>query len=398
MSKMKRKLGDGGRFIVILLLIIITYSYAMFQGGFVSWFVFYSIVPFLIYSLLLTFARIKIVDFQREITPSKLQRGDNVCVTVRFKNKSWFPLIFLTIKEMGFVSENQPILTERSNQMFFVGWKRNFEWTYELQNVERGHMHFKGLKLTFADFFGWTLRTKFLEEEKSVVVYPRISEIKYKQINMQYEHGGVLSPYSMVKDTSLVTGVRDYQSGDRYSWIHWKSFAKTETLRTKEFEDRQSQDIFLVLDQSTNQNFEYSIDLVASILQSVIKNHGDISFLSTGQNHQYFPKIKTQNQMEIVMQHLAIVKPDAQQTIDVLLTTDIGLINSATLALVTGELSESLERFLVNSAKLTHGMICFVITDQKDKIIESRMKLPTVKVIPILKDNFEKVFTEVSRP
>lgn len=398
MSKVKGKLGDGGRFIVIILLIIITYSYAMFQGGFVSWFIFYSIVPFLTYSLLLTFARIKIVEFRREIKSSKLQRGDKAKVTVRFKNKSWFPFIFLTVKEMGLVNGESDKFTEQSSQIFFVGWKRNFEWTYELQNIERGLIQFRGLKLTFADFFGWTLRTKLVEEDKFVVVYPRVSDVKYKPLNTQFEHGGVLSPYSMVKDNSLVTGIRDYQSGDRYSWIHWKSFAKNETLRTKEFEDRQSQDIFLILDQSTHKNFEYSVDLVASILQSVIKNHGDISFLSTGGNHQYFPKIKTQNQLEKVMQHLAIVKPDASQAIDALLVNEIGLINTATLTLVTSDLSESLQHFLVNSSKLTNGIICFVITDQQDKLIESKIKLPTVKVIPITKDSFEKVFTEVMKP
>jgi uncharacterized protein (DUF58 family) len=398
MSKVKGKIGDGGRFIVIILLIIITFSYAMFQGGFVSWFIFYSVVPFLIYSLLLTFARIKIVEFQREIKSSKLQRGDNAKITVHFKNKSWFPFIFLTVKEMGLVNEERDKFDDQSSQIFFVGWKRKFEWTYELLDVERGHMQFRGLKLTFVDFFGWTLRTKLLEEEKIVVVYPRISELKYRPLNAQFERGGIPSPYSIVKDTSLVTGIRDYQSGDRYSLIHWKSFAKNETLRTKEFEDRQSQEIFLVLDQSTIKNFEYSVDLVASILQSVIKNHGDISFLSTGGNHHYFPKIKTQNQMEKVMQHLAIVKPDASQAIDALLVNEIGSINSATLTLVTGELSESLQQFLVNSSKLTHGIICFVITDQKDKLIESRIKLPTVKVIPISKDSFEKVFAEVTKP
>ena len=33
------------------------------------------------------------------------------------------------------------------------------------------------------------------------------------------------SPLNIVKDTTMATGVRDYQSGDRVTWIHWKSFA-----------------------------------------------------------------------------------------------------------------------------------------------------------------------------
>ena len=46
----------------------------------------------------------------------------------------------------------------------------------------------------------------------------------------------------------MATGVRDYQAGDRVTWIHWKSFARTQNLMTKEFEDRQSEDILVLLD------------------------------------------------------------------------------------------------------------------------------------------------------
>lgn len=118
MNKIKGVLGDGGRLVVIILLIVITFSYAMFQGGFVSWFIFYTIAPFLIYSLLLIFAPIQVVEFQREIEPSKLQRGDNARVTVRFKNKTWFPLIFLTVKEMGTLNNEHDQFIELSNQIF----------------------------------------------------------------------------------------------------------------------------------------------------------------------------------------------------------------------------------------------------------------------------------------
>ncbi|QCR33913.1 DUF58 domain-containing protein [Lysinibacillus sp. SGAir0095] len=394
MKKLKTYLRSGGRFTATLLLAVITFSYAMFQGGFVSWFVFYSLTPFLLYSLLFSFAPIKIEEVHREITPSKLHRGDSAKVTVSFRNTTWIPLIFMTVQEIGIDSKFKGSF----NQIYFVGWKRKFEWSYELDDLKRGKMQFEGIRFIFTDFFGWTIRTKVVEENKSLVILPKISTIKYKPLQMQFEHGGVAAPFSMVKDTSLVTGIRDYQSGDKYSWIHWKSFAKNETLRTKEFEDRQTQDIFLAIEQSSTKNFEHAVDLTASILQSVIKNHGDISFLSTGEKKEIFPKLKSQSRLEKVMQHLAVIEPDSKQSIDSILGNEMGLINSATLVLVTGELSKELKDFFVNSSKFARGIVCFVVSDQKEKVIEKRLSVGNVKVIHITDDQFENAFTEVMKP
>ena len=71
----------------------------------------------------------------------------------------------------------------------------------------------------------------------------------YIPIETRYDQGAAVSRIQSIKDTSMATGIRSYQPGDRVSWIHWKSFARTQTLKTKEFEDRQSQDLFVLMDR-----------------------------------------------------------------------------------------------------------------------------------------------------
>lgn len=400
MNRFKKYISSGGRFLLLLFLIIVIFSYAMFQGGFVSWFVLYSVIPFLIYSLLLTFVPLKIVDVHRQIAPSKLQRGDTASVTVSFQNKTWFPLIFVTIHEIGMERHFYEKAMGKASNVFFVGWKRNFQWTYELQHLERGEYHFRGLKFTFTDLFGWTVRHKLVDQNQIVLVYPKISEMKYRPLQMQFEQGGILSPFSVVKDTSMATGIREYQSGDRFSWIHWKSFAKNETLRTKEFEDRQTQEIFLTIDRTSQNNFEVIAELAASIIQTIVKNHGDVSFLSSGEKRFYSSRVKTQNQVEKVMQHLAVVKPDAKLTIDKILTNELQSISSATLLLITGEVTEQLKSFFMNSTKVTRGIVCFVVSEKSDiqKLKENVMHYSNVKVIPITREMFYEAFTEVIKP
>ena len=57
------------------------------------------------------------------------------------------------------------------------------------------------------------------------------------------------------RDTSLVAGVRQYQPGDRFSWIDWKATARTNEMMAKEFEIRQSSDLLIVLDRTPSGQF-----------------------------------------------------------------------------------------------------------------------------------------------
>ncbi|BDH63321.1 hypothetical protein MTP04_34510 [Lysinibacillus sp. PLM2] len=395
MMKVKPIVRSLSRSILIFLLMVITFSYAMFQGGFVSWFLFYALIPFLLYSFLLSVVPINIQNVQREIKPFHLERGDSARVTVRFQNKTWFPLLFLTVREIDMDKQMIDKLDGQLSNIFIVGWKRNFEWTYELRNLNRGQLAFHGLEISVADFFGWAVRNRTVSDVQTFTVYPKLTHLKYQPIQMQFDHGGIESSVSIVKDTSMVTGIRDYQAGDRFSWIHWKSFAKNETLRTKEFEDRTSQHTFLCIDRTVAYNFEEIVDLAASILQSVVKNQGDISFLSYGLTRSYFPNIKTQSQFQKVIQHLATVQPDANETIYTILTKELKNLSAATFLFITSNFSEEMSHFFTKGTSVMRGAICFVVTD--GNVIIKR-NYPNLKVIHIGREQFQNAFTEVVKP
>nr|WP_106781449.1 DUF58 domain-containing protein [Lysinibacillus timonensis] len=395
MKKVRPIFRRVSRFILIILLMVTTFCYAMFQGGFVSWFLFYALIPFLIYSFFFSFLPINIQNVRRDIKPTTLERGDTARITVHFQNKSWVPILFMTVNEIGMGQQFYEKVNGQASNIFFVGWRRNFEWSYEIPNLNRGKLAFQGLEFSFTDFFGWTTRRKEIKEIQNFVVYPNVKNIKYQPIQMQFDNGGIASNVSIMKDTSMVTGVRDYQAGDRFSWIHWKSFAKNETLRTKEFEDRTSQHIFLCMDRTSFHHFEDVVDLTASILQSVVKSQGDISFISYGLTRSYFPNIKTQSQYRKVLQHLATVLPDANEPIYTLLTKELRNLSSSTLLLITSNFTEEMAYFFSNSTNLMRGAICFVVSEENQIVKRNH---PNIKVISISKSQFQNAFTEVLKP
>lgn len=389
----------GARFLTVVGLLALTFCFAMFQGGFVSWFIFFTLLPFLLYSLLLAIIPIHIGNVEREIIPSKLQRGGKAKVTVRFRNHTLLPAVFLLVREVDLDERVYHITGGRSSQLFFAGWRRSFEWTYELENLQRGEHTLSALEVTVTDFFGWVRKKRMINQRNTFLVYPHTVEMNYTSLQVQYDQGALAAKYAIAKDTTLVTGVRDYQAGDRFSWIHWKSFAKNGELRTKEFEDRQSQKLFVCIDRTASSQFEEVVELTASMLHSLVARNVDVAFLSGGDSRVFYPAIRTETQLEQIMQYLAVVRGDSGLPLEQLLRSEREL-NSAILILVTGALTNDLKAFLMNGSKYARAVICFVVVakDQYASYKGASVRFSNSKVIYITKEMFSQAFTEVNKP
>ena len=200
------------------------------------------------------------------------------------------------------------------------------------------------------------------------LVYPKVSDVKLLPIGMQYDQGTSQSRYSLIKDTTVATGVREYVPGDRFSWIHWKSFAKNGELRTKEFEDQKSQNTFVLIDRAVQKNFDDVVDYTASYINKTVKKQGDVSFLSVGVDRYFTPVIKTGKQYETVLQHLATVVPDAQFGVERLLFEEQKMMSRSVVVIITGEMTPELQEVLNAGTKYARKIICFVVSDQKDPV------------------------------
>lgn len=381
-------------FILIALLFGVTFSFAMFQGGFVSWFIFLVITPFLLYSLLLAVTPLKITEVRREPSAYRIERGRNIDVTVKFKVRTPLPLLFITAKESLPKRHSFRVKEGQIGKLFFAGLKREFEWTYTLQELTRGEHELYAIDIIASDFFGWVTRTTHHELSQTIVVYPQLTEIANTSLSVQYDQGGVVAKYRAVKDTALVSGLRDYQPGDRFSQVHWKSFAKTGNLRTKEFEDRQSQSITIVLDRSTRENFEAAVDLAASIAKSAVRNHNDIAFMSGGDAQVYYPSIQTDMQFEQVLHHLAVVQPNSAAIQESFKGKERQLSKSI-LIIVAGDLSQSLLNVLQKDMPVSNQVVCLLTG--LDINIEHVKLMPHCKLLKIEREQYAKVFSEVNK-
>ena len=403
MKRIKFSLTLGGRLLFVIFLVISTFVFAMFQGGFVSWFIFYTLLPFELYSIAFFLSPISKIEVERYIQTAQLRKGGKLIVTVKIKRPSSFPMLYLVVKE---VTQSTQLIRHAESHLKtikMVGFQRTLEWTYEIDQMPRGEHKLDGIEIAISDFFGWVKKSHVISLANTVIVYPNITEMIYMPIETRYDQGAAASPFTIIKDTTLATGVRDYQPGDRVSWIHWKSFARTQTLRTKEFEDRQSQDLFILVDRKPSDNFEEQIELTASVLQAVVRNQASAAFLSLGTNRFYLPAVQTEDHLQRTMFHLAKVEADLEQPIERILPKDPAMSSATSILLITGDLTSGMIEAIPKAAKNLRQCTCFVVLKKGEKLSKQAVTLHQLArsrgmIIHVLtQDHFANAFTEVGR-
>lgn len=99
MNKKWQWLVYGWKLIILTLLTAAVFSYAMFQGGFVSWFLFYAFLPFVLYAGLLALYPLRSFQASRQMDKTQLHAGDRLGVTVTLRRKLPFPLMYMVIED-----------------------------------------------------------------------------------------------------------------------------------------------------------------------------------------------------------------------------------------------------------------------------------------------------------
>lgn len=259
------------KWLMSILLIAILYAYAMFQGGFVSWFLFYSVVPLVVYAFLIGLFPLRSLKVKRIFPVETKQAGDTLLVTIEVK-KPLFPLFYLIVndqlpKKMKQQMPNQTV----GKALFFPLFKRKLTYTYALSSLPRGEHQFQHVIVKTGDLFGFIHKQVEHSVEQSLIVYPKVERINWQPMKRGSSNRTAFAQQRQ-HDVSSIVGIRDYIPGDRMSWIDWKSTAKRNQVVTKQFEERILEHILLFLDDSKQNDtsdpelFEKAVTMTASLI------------------------------------------------------------------------------------------------------------------------------------
>lgn len=260
-----KKLRPYVKYLFLVILIGAVFSYAMFQGGFVSWFLFYSVSTVLVSTILVALFPFQVRRVERIIRKKAVQSGEKLDVTVIIHKRMLQPFFFVRIQD----TVPDRLGKNEANALFFFSFQRRLVFSYTISEVKRGTHSFGDLTLVFGDLFGLFERRTSVKCETTVLVYPRVRKLKSIPSSSPCQLEGQRARQSYQEDRSLA-GVRPYVSGDRLTSIDWKQSARSASLMTKEFESFQGEGILIAFDsylsKASEVTFEHAVELAASLM------------------------------------------------------------------------------------------------------------------------------------
>lgn len=320
-----KRLRTGWKFISLILLTFAAFSYAMFQGGFVSWFLFYSFIPFAIYSFLFMIYPVRNFRVDRKVNQEQFTVGQNLVATITISRKIPFPLFYLLVEDE--LSERlRGSHTNEPKKLMFPWFKRKIEFNYVLQHITRGEHELKSIRIRTGDMFGLVEKEVSFEIEDKFLVYPSTVKLSYQPQQRHFEQGSASKHAKYWQDSNIAVGVREYQPGDKFAWIDWKATARRDMLMTKEFEQLQSHDVVIIIDREQCDVFEEMVTYTVSIAQAIIKSGARAALISIGMNKHIFPLKNDEQHVRNMLFHLAKVDCDSQVPLSS--TLEKGILNT----------------------------------------------------------------------
>lgn len=396
---MKDRLKKTWKIVALLFLLITTFSYGMFQGGFVSWFLFYSFMPFALYALLLAFYPMNKLEVKRKIEKVHFRAGESIQVQLTIHRNYPFPLFFLSMKDN--LSGKLPV--EKANPFVFPGFRKQIIVTYEIQHLPRGEHTFNGVYIRTADLLGFIEKEHYVELLEKVLVYPHYEELQYQSLVHQFDQGQAASKERIQRDTSMAVGIREYQPGDRLSWINWKATARRNDIMIKEFEQRQSHDVMVLLDCAPDERFEISVSFAASVIKAMIKKGAQVGLLTSGLDRLSLPVRGGEEHQHQMYYRLAKVEDNSPVSLARFLETESASCRqNSNIVLITAKLTSALIEQIRDS--LQRGSVTvFLMKKQQDvmtdeeKILRSSAQARGIHVLIVREGAFRDAFSEVNR-
>ncbi|MBU8881378.1 DUF58 domain-containing protein [Bacillus sp. FJAT-29790] len=391
------------KLLFLFLLILITFSYAMFQGGFVSWFLFYSFLPFGIYAIFLFFYPLNQMEAERSFQKNEFNAGESLKVTIILKRKSAFPLLYLVVEECS--SEELVFSMQRikAKRLLFPGFRKEITWDYQIDDLPRGEHFLRAIRMKTGDSLGLIEKEKQIHLEDKFIVYPVYEELIYRPMENHFDKGMAASKERVQRDTSVAIGIREYQPGDRFSWINWKATAKRNEMMTKEFEQRKSHDVYIMMDCTPDSRFEAVVSFTASIIRAILLKGAQVGFLSVASERVAFPVRSGESQQQQLFYHLAKVRDNSLVPIDRVLEAENFLVQqNVNLMLITAQITKALIDKVGFFATRKGTVTIFLLKNEQelpspdDLALKAEAKARGLRVVFVHDGNFASVFSEVA--
>lgn len=358
--------------LILIGLLITTFLFGKYEGGFVSWFLFYAVAALLFYMFIVYKFSLREVKMSRIFNKSKFYSGEDIIVNLLFKNHGSMPHAYLIISDV--YPKKLKMDGVKQYEIIYPWFKTKMQVEYVVKNVPRGVYVWEHIDLLTGDPFGLIKVKRLVPVVDKALVYPKFYTIVNWNMRESIRVGNFHSQNRINEDTSSVVGVRDYRYGDRYNRIHWKQTAKSNKLMTKEFEKVITNNYMFFLNQSNSnysrqEHFEAAIELTASLVKHTIDLQFPSGIVSLGTDKKMIQLLRGQDHLLRIYEVLAMIEPMTEQSFKETVISELAYLSiGTTLILVTAKLNQELYELLGElGARKIRAEVFALISDEDYK-------------------------------
>ncbi|QKS70399.1 DUF58 domain-containing protein [Paenalkalicoccus suaedae] len=303
--------------LLIFVLVGALFAYAMFQGNFVAWFLFYSITTIILLMAIYAFIPLGSFRASRDSGGGALPAGSALETKLTVTRNLRFPFLYIHVMDDMDAGLSKQLSANSARMIFYPSMQRTLAFTYRIPALERGKYEHFGVHLSTSDMFGIIEKRTFIPLTNELLVYPNYYDLDRWDAYEKHDSETTLSLQDFIEDMTSISGAREYVPGDKLTSLDWKASARASKLMTKEFEEYIGQN-FLVAWNNYVPNYDYEtlvayekgIELVTSIIMHAQKHHMHAGLWSFSKVHKEFPISEVSQQQKQIITYLAELRPE----------------------------------------------------------------------------------------
>ncbi|GLF91624.1 hypothetical protein Saga11_28830 [Bacillus safensis] len=356
-----------------------------------SWFLFYAFLPYALYALLFALIPLR-ATAKRTLQQTRLKAGDVLSVDLEIKRTTPFPYVYVMMEDAPPDTFHLQEQIEMK-QMLFPWFRKTWRFTYQLNDIVRGEHQFTAVRIKTGDMFGFVEKEVVLPLEKKLLVYPKVLDLPVASAESVNENGCKAVHSWLNEPTNMTTGVREYQQGDRFAWVDWKTTARRGQLMTKEFEQNQTKDLVVFADFTDKAVFETVVSIAASVLQTAVKKGVPAGLVPLGDQHA-FRVDQGELHLQDMLYYLTRVQYQPSRTSEYQPLAASEYQHSGKYV-VTGQLQEELAANLLgNRSKKNLSVLLVKRTGDrlttKEKLLVERLKASGIRTTILFEDQLNE--------
>ena len=319
----------------ILLGWLLSLAFALNTGRELAWNIFYLLTAAIMLSAVWAYANVNGVRVARFTRARRAQVGKLAEEQFEVRNLSRLPKLWLEVRDYSTLPAHHA-----SHVVSSLGGKRRQRWIVRTVCQQRGRFMLGPLTLTSGDPLGLFRFSRTLPATSPIVVYPITVDLPAFNPPIGILTGGDAMRRRTHYVTTNVSGVRDYEPGDSYNRIHWKSVARTGRLVVKEFELDPTADLWLIVDMDRNVHVkapwhpverdegpavlwkesrhgialapsteEYVVSAAASLARHFILRNRSVGLVAHSRHREVVQADRGERQLTKILETLAVIEP-----------------------------------------------------------------------------------------